>query len=91
MCGNTKPQTNKHVLSNCDSSVALNRYRTRHDASLMLLARWLQSVLGPAQALYADLDALNFRPVHELKSFRPDIAIVDASTIHTWELTVCHE
>ena len=25
------------------------------------------------------------------KSFRPDIAIVDASTIHTWELTVCHE
>ena len=22
LCGNTKPQTNKHVLSNCDSSVA---------------------------------------------------------------------
>ena len=92
LCGNTKPQTNKHVLSNCDSSVALNRYRTRHDAILILLARWLQSVLGPAQALYADLDALNFLPVRDLfKSFRPDIAIVDASTIHTWKLTVCHE
>ena len=59
---------------------------------MMLLARRLQSVLGPAQALYADLDALNFLPVRDLfKSFRPDIAIVDASTIHTWERTVCHE
>ena len=92
LCGNTKPQTNKHVLSNCDSSVALNRYRTRHDAILMLLARWLQSVLSPTQSLYADLDALNFRPIRELfNNFRPDIAIVGESTIHTWELTVCHE
>ena len=34
--------SDEQVLSNCDSSVALNRYRTRHDAILMLLARWLQ-------------------------------------------------
>src|ERR1700690_3830502 len=77
---------------NCDSSVALNRYRTRHDAILMLLARWLQSVLGPTQSLYADLEALNFRSTRDLfNNFRPDIAVVDESTVHTWELTVCHE
>ena len=25
------------------------------------------------------------------KNLRPDIAFVDASAIHTWELTICHE
>ena len=58
----------------------------------MLLARWLQSVLGPTKALYADLDALNFGSIRDLFiNYRPDIAIVDASTIHTWELTIGHE
>ena len=69
-----------------------NNNRARHDAILMLLASWLQSVLGPTQALCADPDAVNFCSVRDLfKSFRPDIAVVDVSSIHTWELTVCHE
>ena len=51
---------------------------------------WLQSVLGPAQELYADLDALNFRPVRDLfKSFRPDIAIVEASIYYSHLGTNC--
>ena len=92
LCGNVKPQTNKHVFSNCDSSVALSHYRARHDAILMLLASWLQSVLGPTQAVYADLGAVNFRSVRDLfKIFGPYNAVVDVPSIHTWELTACHE
>jgi len=45
LCGGTKPQTNNHVLSKCSSSIALGRYRGWHDETLILLARWLQSVL----------------------------------------------
>jgi len=44
LCGGTRSQTNKHVLSNCSSPIALNRYRGRHDSVLVLIARWLQSV-----------------------------------------------
>ena len=60
----SNPQTTKHVLSNVEresnSSGALNRYRRRHDAILMLLATWLQSVFVSAQSLYTDMDVLNF-------------------------------
>jgi hypothetical protein len=94
LCGNTDAQTNKHVLSNCASSIALNRYRVRHDTTLLLLARWLHSVIGSGQSLYADLEtgAFSHLPIRDLfKSLRPDLAIVDTASIHTWELTVCHE
>jgi len=36
--------------------------------------------------------SLNYRPVRDLfTNLRPDIAILDESTVHTWELTVYHK
>src|SRR6218665_3702015 len=32
LCNSGKPQTNKHVLSNCSSLAALERYKRRHNA-----------------------------------------------------------
>jgi len=85
-------QTNKHVLSNCKSSIALNRYRARHDAILILITRWLMSVIRTGQTIFADIESPNVRAVRDLFSnLRPDIAVVDNNTVNTWELTVCHE
>ena len=43
LCGNS--QSNKHVLNNCSSNVALLRYRQRHDEILGLICGWLKSQL----------------------------------------------
>ena len=41
LCNSGKPQTNKHVLSNCSSLAALERYKRRHSGILETLADWL--------------------------------------------------
>ena len=38
----SKPQTNKHVLSNCRSPTALRRYIIRHNEVLLLVVEWLR-------------------------------------------------
>ena len=87
-----KPQTNKHVLSNCGSLVALHRSTERHNKVLTLLINWLKSVVAQNQTIYADLSEANILPVADLfKNYRPDIAIAHSNSICTLELTVCHE
>ena len=91
LCASGKPQTNKHVLSNCGSLVALHRYTERHNKVLTLLIGWLKSVLAGTQIIYADLLEANILPVADLfNNYRPDIAIADSNSICTLELTVCH-
>jgi hypothetical protein len=48
-------QTNKHVLNNCSSAAALERYKIRHDAVLRILCKWVESVLEKSAILLADL------------------------------------
>ena len=92
LCHSNKPQTNKHVLSNCESPVALERYTTRHNKILSILAGWIGSHIRPGQLLHSDLDDTSTLPVRDLfESFRPDLAIADANSITVLELTVCHE
>ena len=85
-------QTNKHVISNCPSSVALNRYTARHNNVLMLLINWLKTVISKNQQLWVDLPGIDLQSSGDLFiNYRPDIAIVDNTSINTWELTICHE
>ena len=92
LCGCGRPQTNKHVLSNCGATTALHRYTTRHNAVLAELVTWLRSAIAVDQELYADLPNAQVLPVCDLfNNCRPDIAISDHDTIHALELTVCHE
>jgi hypothetical protein len=92
LCTNGKPQTNKHVLSNCGSAAALHRYTIRHNEVLSIIVQWLSSTLAAGQKLYADLPDAQVLPVRDLfTSFRPDIAVCDNKSINALELTICHE
>ena len=87
-----KKQSNKHVLSNCSSPVALKRYRSRHDNVLSILAAWIATMLKPVQVLHVDLNSGNYESVNNVfHSLRPDIVIAEKFKIVTLELTVCHE
>ena len=86
-------QSNKHVLNNCSSSSMLENYKARHDAILLILARWLESSLDPSLTLYVDLPDFNQNKTHEIfNSLRPDITVLSSSgRVYIWELTICHE
>jgi len=92
LCKQNLPQTNKHVLSNCPSPFALQRYTSRHNEILQILCMWLKSVLTTNQQLFADISVENTTSTSKLfRSLRPDMAICEANTVTIYELTVCHE
>jgi hypothetical protein len=92
LCKQGVPQTNKHVLSHCSAPIALERYTTRHNHILKLLADWIMREISDHQKLYADIPG-DYNPIDEIfePAVRPDIALVDGSKIVILELTVCHE
>src|SRR6266536_6045917 len=80
-------QTNKHVLSNCSSQTALERYKDRYDGVLSILVNWIKLNLKPNCSLYVDLEGSSYKQLSELfQSLRPDIAIKSESCIDTLEL-----
>ena len=93
LCANGFVQTNKHVLSNCNSVIALNRYTQRHNAVLVEIANWINNNRADTQHLFVDIDSGNFKPISDvfLENVRPDLVIVQNSSIIVLELTVCHE
>src|SRR6218665_77191 len=86
LCNSGKPQTNKHVLSNCSSLPALERYKRRHNGILETLADWLASALSSSQRLFAGLTSEKFHPVGAIfkATARPDTVIR-----HDSELVIC--
>src|SRR6188508_2597900 len=87
-------QINIHVLSNCDSPIALDRYLQRHNNILLVLADWVNKNISKDQKLYVDMDfSSDYNPVSEIIEpiYRPDIVLSDPSAVIVWELTVCHE
>ena len=85
-------QKNKHVLSNCRSTPALDRYKDRHDSVLSLIANWISGAIKPDRLLHVDLVGQSFRPLSDLfQTLRPDIAILTPTCIDILELTICHE
>jgi hypothetical protein len=53
MCGLI--QSNKHVLSNCSSNGALNRYTLRHNKALSILVEWLSQNIATGMKVFHDL------------------------------------
>ena len=91
LCKNSS-QTNKHVLSNCGLSTALDRYKKRHDAILRILGEWITNHTKPDCEIFVDLHVEQFKPLSNIfQTLRPDIAILNARGIVTLELTICHE
>ena len=90
ICG--KPQTNKHVLSNCSNPDALARYSSRHDKILEHIAYWFKSKINKEFQLYVDLPTGQFMQCSDLFiGFRPDMVFVNKHTAFVLELTICHE
>lgn len=85
-------QTNKHVLSNCSSVAALDRYTKRHNKILTLIVNSLKLDKRQDCAIYADIKIDEIHPISIVfESLRPDIAIIYGDTIEVLEITVCHE
>ena len=82
-------QSNLHVLSNCSSIPSLERYKSRHDNILKLLADWINSSKPPASFLFGDLQDSSLDPID--CAFLPDLILLDDSKIAVLELTICHE
>src|SRR3989441_146945 len=89
-----KPQTNKHVLNNCGSNIALQRYKSRHDDVLEIIANWVRSVMAPGSQFFVDLKRNSTHSSTSLifNNFRPDMVMISPSgVLWVWELTICHE
>ena len=85
-------QSNKHVLSNCSSAVVLERYRSRHDRVLEILADWISFARKADLSLHADLGSGKYGRVSDIfHTLRPDIVLVGMNSIFILELTICHE
>ena len=93
LCAKGVVQTNKHVLSNCDSPTALNRYTKRHDSILRELVNWIFTNKMSDWNLFADIEGQNLEPISKVFSneVRPDIVLAHETRVIILELTVCHE
>ena len=91
LCKKSIHQTDKHLLSNCES--LLECYSERHNKILERIARWIDSNKSPDQCLAVDLPFSTFLHTDSVfkQTIRPDIVLYDKSSISVLELTVCHE
>ena len=90
-CKKSIRQTNKHLLSNCES--LLECYSGRHNKILEKIARWIDSNKAPEQCLAVDLPFSTFLHTDSVfkQMIRPDFVLYDKSSLSVLELTVCHE
>ena len=90
LCGG-RFQTNKHVLANCPA--ALERFKIRHNNTLLLIANWIQRVKSQGSTLCVDIDSNIFQPIDQVFQYtiRPDLVLYNAPTVAVLELTICHE
>ena len=92
LCNHNCPQTNKHVLANCSSIIALNRYTSRHNEILYILYSWLRSVVNKNQHIFVDLAVENStESANIFQRLRPDLLVYDLNSVCAYELTICHE
>ena len=92
LCTGAKPQTNKHVLSNCSNPSMLECYTIRHNEVLKSLASWIEENKSPAQKLFVDIDGME--PINNVfqDTVRPDLVMTSLrEDVLALELTVCHE
>ena len=81
------------MLSHCAAKIALERYTSRHDNILNILAAWLKSVKQSDTSLFADISSDGYSRIDQVFEpvCRPDLILVKKSKVYVMELTVCHE
>ena len=80
-----------HVFSNC--SLALDRYKWRHDSILKLVSNKIGRNIGESGIeVYVDLEVSNFKCTSDLfGSLRPDLVVISGKEVTVVELTVCFD
>src|SRR6218665_1595493 len=97
LCNNGQLQTNKHVLSNCNSAPALTRYTRRHNFVLEKIAEWILETKSSYRIVFADVElsghgARSMGELFEVRTLRSSgPSCYGNSTVSVLELTVCHE
>ena len=85
-----KPQTQHHVLNNCEATVKEGRLTWRHDSVLYTISHHLQILSNKGYAILADIpEYLN--PANLFTGLCPDIALCFGNLIIAVELTICFE
>ena len=77
--------------SNCSAS--LERFKIRHNNTLLAIANWIHGVKSQSSTLCVDIDSNIFQPIDKVfqHTIRPDLVLYDASRVAILELTICHE
>ena len=90
---NEKPQTNRHILSNCGFPSQLERDKTCHNNILILLAGWMKAQLITGCEICVDIASSGYSSIDLIfqTSVRPDLIIYNNASISVLELPVCHE
>jgi len=83
------PETENHVLSNCEAAAQQGRYTWRHNAVLKMLATHIQTHLSSTDGLYVDLPGFK-NPSDIYTSILPDITVVRDGRASILELTCCY-
>ena len=95
LCDSPNPTT-AHILNSCTEALNQGRFTWHHDSILSCLISWVKDEVSPSSALYADLPnhrASDSPPAVlpldiSTTSARPDIVLVEGSSITILELTV---
>jgi len=83
-------ETDRHVLSNCTTSLNEGRYTWRHNAVLKEIIAVIQPRLNPSYILYCDLPGYR-NPAEVFPHSRPDVAVEANGVYYVLELTCPHE
>ena len=91
LCG--ERQTLIHVLNACPVALGAQRYNTRHDAILEVIATTISAHLQPSERISSDLTNYTFPQHITSTTLRPDIVLWDDTKrqLLLLELTVCFE
>ena len=71
----------------------LERYKTRHNNILVLLAGWMKAQMITGYEICVDIASPGFSSIDLIfqTSVHPDLIIFNNSSVNVLELTVCHE
>ena len=86
-----KPQTQHHLLNNCNVAANEHRYLWRHNSVLNCIIYHLASITNTTRKIFVDLPG--FENIDQLfeNGHRPDLVIVTPEKTVAVELTICFE
>ena len=86
-----KPQTQHHLLNNCNVAANEHRYLWRHNSVLNCIIYHLASITNTTRKIFVDLPGFENTDQLFENGHRPDLVIVTPEKTVAVELTICFE